>query len=400
MEVDESQAAEYVYDLGSRLGLVMRELFPEMHTAGPQKCYRERATDDATGYTIWAAATLLGRWILAHPEAVAGKDVIELGAGCGVTGLAAACGASPRTMVLSDYPTATMSNLLYSTARNCARVREGSAVSTAAAVGGKGAAPAPVTATVAGAEYHLNDVFVSPAGCEVTLAQLDWDEPATWPRTGGGGDGGGGDSDGAFATYDVIICADLFYRRSYSRKVAAAVRAMLRPGGLVLAATPTAREGLQTLDGMMAAAGFASVEEPFPAAWRVNPLRRPGPVEGSGGGGLFDGLQLERLGLAPAAPGASEWRTQLDALLTTPRDGEGGGDVEGELVVPLELVAAATAEAGGAPPPPPPPLHFVGDERARGMFPEMAVPSYSIVVIQFTRNNPAGDDENEGEGGE
>lgn len=74
----EGQAGTYVYDLGVRAGLVMRELVPELHTQGPQKCYRERATDDVTGWTIWAAATLLARLVAAHPAVFARRDVIEL----------------------------------------------------------------------------------------------------------------------------------------------------------------------------------------------------------------------------------------------------------------------------------------------------------------------------------
>ena len=394
-----SAAEEFVYDLGANRGLVMRELVPEMHTQGPQKCYREKATDDFTGWTIWAAATLKARWIAERPELFAGKDCIELGAGCGLTGLAAACCTPAKSVVLSDYPKETMENLLYNTARNCERI-EGHPVLApppARVAGAKGTGP--ITTSLAGKEYSLMDTFRSPTGCLVSLSQMDWDETDTWPRkaaataTASEHSATNGDDSKAYATYDVVIMADLFYRRSYSRKVATAVQSLLRPGGIVIVATPTAREGLQTLDTMMAGAGFTAEETPFPAAMRVNPLRRPGPRQA-----MLAGLGLERLGLIPV-PGP--WEAQLQALIDAhaakavesastetsagadDEEDEGGSSsdgIDGDVVVPL---AIAGQEPSSCPNNKPASLHFVGDSRAKGMFPEMFVPSYSIVSIIY-----------------
>ena len=103
---------DYVYDLSTGAGLVLREIVPEMHTCGPNRPYRERANDDATGWTIWATSVLFARYIRTHRDAFAGQDILELGAGCGLVGLAAACGTAARSVCLSDYPAETVSNLV------------------------------------------------------------------------------------------------------------------------------------------------------------------------------------------------------------------------------------------------------------------------------------------------
>lgn len=384
MEEDPTgQAEAFVYDLGTRASLVMRELVPEMHTSGPQKCYREKATDDFTGWTIWAAATLLARWIIAKPEMFAGKDVIELGAGCGVTGLATACCTSAKSVVLNDYQEPVMQNLLYNVARNA--TRDASAPPIPATPASVSSGDSAISAQVGDETYTLRDTFRTSTGCAVTLSQMDWDNPDTWPRrqepSGASSDSDDGEAPPAYAQYDVVICADLFYRRSYSRKVASAVRALLRPGGVVLIATPTAREGLSTLDTMMASAGFGAEEAPFPPEWRVNPLRAPHCASDE----LLRGLGLARLGLRPDP--SSEWEAQLRAQAEahSARTEASEGDDDGDLVVPL--VSATT----GAPACP---LHFVGTARAKGMFPELFVPSYGIVSIVYRKpqQQPEGED--------
>eukprot|EP00811_Abedinium_folium_P032466 NODE_5509_length_1763_cov_5.765281.p1 GENE.NODE_5509_length_1763_cov_5.765281~~NODE_5509_length_1763_cov_5.765281.p1 ORF type:complete len:461 (-),score=173.43 NODE_5509_length_1763_cov_5.765281:255-1637(-) len=62
---------------------------------------RARATDDTTGHLVWPSAHSLAAHFIAHPELVRGRRVVELGAGTGLAGLAAAAlGASE--VVLTD----------------------------------------------------------------------------------------------------------------------------------------------------------------------------------------------------------------------------------------------------------------------------------------------------------
>jgi tRNA1(Val) A37 N6-methylase TrmN6 len=62
---------------------------PIAHADNP---FGDSAVEDTTGYGIWCASLVMGRWIASNEmrERFAGKSILELGAGCGVPGLAAA----------------------------------------------------------------------------------------------------------------------------------------------------------------------------------------------------------------------------------------------------------------------------------------------------------------------
>ncbi|RMZ52573.1 hypothetical protein APUTEX25_003716, partial [Auxenochlorella protothecoides] len=62
----------------------------------------EGALGDGVGARLWVAAHILNRLLAAHPDMVAGRSVLELGAGCGACGLAAARLGAAR-VVLTDY---------------------------------------------------------------------------------------------------------------------------------------------------------------------------------------------------------------------------------------------------------------------------------------------------------
>jgi predicted nicotinamide N-methyase len=52
---------------------------------------------------LWEAGACLAEFFLEHPNILARKDVIELGAGVGLTGLAIAACCKPSTVHLTDY---------------------------------------------------------------------------------------------------------------------------------------------------------------------------------------------------------------------------------------------------------------------------------------------------------
>ena len=264
----------YVYDFSSRAGIALREIVPNMQTYGPAKCFREKANDDFTGWTIWSSAVLGARWIIEHADQFKGKSVLELGSGCGLTGLAIALCTDAASVCLSDFPAKTLENLLHNVGLNCKRSSAGRDQ-----CGGEGEA-------AAAAPLSCGDTFLSPRGSAVTVCRMDWDETATWPRSAVIDDAAAAAPPpipaAGYATYDIIIGADLFYRRSYARKVASVAGALLRPGGTLICFTPTAREGLAALDAAMPGVGCVAEEEGMPREWRVNPLRRPGEGEVAG----------------------------------------------------------------------------------------------------------------------
>jgi predicted nicotinamide N-methyase len=86
------------------------------------------------GFVLWPAALALARWLQRHQAALLrDHDVLEVGAGLGLTGLLAACFA--RTVVLSDFNPTVLANLEHNVALNSFR----SQFSAAAAINCPGA---------------------------------------------------------------------------------------------------------------------------------------------------------------------------------------------------------------------------------------------------------------------
>uniref|UniRef100_A0A7S1TRJ2 FAM86 N-terminal domain-containing protein n=1 Tax=Phaeomonas parva TaxID=124430 RepID=A0A7S1TRJ2_9STRA len=76
---------------------------------------RQTAQKD-TGFIMWPAAVVLARFLNLKPENVAGKAVLEIGAGLGLAGFAAVPHAAHVT--LSDYNDEVLENLRYNAALN------------------------------------------------------------------------------------------------------------------------------------------------------------------------------------------------------------------------------------------------------------------------------------------
>lgn len=60
---------------------------------------------------IWEAGNCIAEFLIDNPEIIAGKSCIELGSGCGATGLAIAACCKPSRVHLTDYTDACMLNL-------------------------------------------------------------------------------------------------------------------------------------------------------------------------------------------------------------------------------------------------------------------------------------------------
>jgi predicted nicotinamide N-methyase len=71
------------------------------------------AEEDSTGLGLWSASLVLARWLAdnKHRLGLRGAHVVELGAGCGLPGLAAAVHAQPRRVTLTDLNPAALKNL-------------------------------------------------------------------------------------------------------------------------------------------------------------------------------------------------------------------------------------------------------------------------------------------------
>lgn len=434
LEPDSAQIAWYAYDMSHGAGILVRQLCADLITGGPVKVFRKKATDDYTGWAVWGCSPVLGRLAIERPELFEGKRILELGAGCGVAGLAVACCTRAASICLSDYPTETLRNTLHNTALNCERIAEGTPSDGTV-----------ITAELGGVTYSIRDTFVARnTGCTVTLSQLDWTAEATWPRDADhANDGRPG---AGFQQYDVILAADLLPRAGYGTNVAFVTRHLLRPGGLLIAVSPAVREGLTTLEEGLREARFSTLQwQPEPEesrgelpvagaggapprfkswppgeafehevvedSWRKNPLRRPlaSPAHApapsaTGAGGLREGsvqAEIARLvadGTTSAEAAGATLAAQAQAggcshpswfggaaraqpAVADPATATGSGASSTEtpaLAAAARALTAALLRAGGSGA-----LRLVSDEDAVDMFPEMSRPAYDIVVATF-----------------
>ena len=111
-----------IEDLQSRLPLLFNVTSP----GGRQEYFRVRqvterqSAQEDVGFVMWPSAVVLASWLLDHEELILGKNVLEIGAGCGLTGLVAAriaAGAVSTSMsthskiILSDFNRKVLINI-------------------------------------------------------------------------------------------------------------------------------------------------------------------------------------------------------------------------------------------------------------------------------------------------
>lgn len=154
----------------------------------PSSIHKLRSQEDV-GQLLWPAAPVLARWLAAHPSLVAGRHVLEIGAGMGLTGFAAGLiGAASelasgvpaiRTrVVVTDFNAVVLHNLRYNATLNeptplNAGHPSMSLLRALAMDGTAETAPAP--------HYSSLHSSHSVAGSLFTVYKLDWSLPAYVP---------------------------------------------------------------------------------------------------------------------------------------------------------------------------------------------------------------------------
>ena len=178
---------------------------------------------DRTGLGIWAASLALGRWLAEKRGAFDGQRVVELGAGCGVGGLALAAACPTARVVVTDCFAETLENA----AHNVALFREDRP-----------------------GEETLEPWFGSTA--RVASAKLDWDaEPAE--------------------TCDFVVGADLVYHEAVVDKLVRTV-VRLQAKEFWYAAPTTGRAGGDAFLAKLETLGFEHVSRDAPPAYGANAL--------------------------------------------------------------------------------------------------------------------------------
>jgi len=165
---------------------------------------------DQTGCQLWGAALVLARWIAVDERVRAvleGACVVELGAGCGLPGLAAAVYARSRRVVLTDLNALTLANLR--------------------------------------ANVLANADACAAAGCSVEVVRLPW--ASSWAAAAAAAAAGPATPKTTPKTQvqpyqpyivgepvDIVLGSDLAYRTENVRLLGARVRALLATGGIFL----------------------------------------------------------------------------------------------------------------------------------------------------------------------
>jgi predicted nicotinamide N-methyase len=70
---------------------------------------RQSAQKDV-GFVMWPSAVALSRWLVSNPQVIKDCSVLELGAGCGLSGLVAA-NLKPKSVILTDFNPTVLDNL-------------------------------------------------------------------------------------------------------------------------------------------------------------------------------------------------------------------------------------------------------------------------------------------------
>ena len=148
---------------------------------------------------LWASSTVLAGHLRQRPG-IAGKDLLELGCGLGLAGIAAA--QAGAFVVMTDYEDDALEFARFNAALNL----DGAALS------------------------------------RVALRRMDWrDEDAR-------------------GTFDIIVGADIVYERKNFEPLLSLVRRVLRPGGVFLLADPQRETGREFVR-LALAGGFAVSEQ-------------------------------------------------------------------------------------------------------------------------------------------
>lgn len=176
------------------------------------------AEHDVTGVSIWSASIVISRWVLAHSDWFHGKDVVELGAGCGLPGVTIGATAAPKSVLLTDVLPHCIENLEYN--------------------------------------LRLNGITDGAA------ATLDWNKIETWPK-----------SEGAVKRFDVVIGSDLVYDLELVPSLVSVVSGLLQDNGVFLYVAPSEeRDGLNEWLEAMVNGGFKYEQLPAPEEYYENPL--------------------------------------------------------------------------------------------------------------------------------
>lgn len=241
------------------------------------------ADEDITGVSIWSASLILSRWVIDHADEFNAKQVCELGAGCGVSGIASYLYTNASKVVLSDLFDHTLRNLEHNVALNkqaqikkefdeeagcsqCGAMQrfspenpEGKLMKCAAC---KSVAYCSRECQKKAWKKHKVDCKRLRAEAQtqrtIEVQAIDWAEKATWPQND---------------KFDVVLGSDLVYHQEIVPVLVSAIDGLLTSeGGKFIHVASQARDSLAEFKDAMHARGFECDVQLVPDSYKTNPL--------------------------------------------------------------------------------------------------------------------------------
>ncbi|KAF1774689.1 S-adenosyl-L-methionine-dependent methyltransferase [Phytophthora cactorum] len=238
------------------------------------------AEEDITGVSIWSAALILSRWVIDHRSIFDGKQVCELGSGCGVSGLAVHKYTNAARVVLSDLFAHTIQNLEHNVELNKSDKKteadeEKQETPVLDCCGRCGAVqrftpdnPEGKLMTCGGCRsvaYCSRECRSFEAGKAseegvIQVEAIDWAQRESWPISCDGD------------KFDVLFGSDLVYHQEIVPVLVNVVDGMLAAGGRFVHVASQARHSLVEFKEAMEARDFTCEVEEVPEDYKTNPL--------------------------------------------------------------------------------------------------------------------------------
>jgi predicted nicotinamide N-methyase len=167
--------------------------------------------DDTTGLGLWPASVLAAKWALKHWALLENKVVAELGAGCGLPGLAVAVRSKARRVIITDIHEPTLRNALHNVQLN----GNGEPAVETVFNFDKSGQTFQVSSSIRSPEVAVGDASSGQDNvCDVSVLKLNWGDETTYPAE----------------KIDVLVGSDLVYDSNILRLLVPAVKNLLGKG--------------------------------------------------------------------------------------------------------------------------------------------------------------------------
>jgi predicted nicotinamide N-methyase len=197
--------------------------------------------DDSTGLAVWPASIILARWTAVKKELIKDKVVIELGAGCGLPGLAAARYGEARLTYITDIHDPALKNAAYNVQLNSSKdSTKDNVFASIPEQNGIYCQERILSANKSDRGEKGGDAGV------VQVCKLNWKDMESYPPE----------------RADVIIGSDLVYDVKILSILVPAVKSMIVEGGSFLYCAPDSeRDGMSGLHVALEAVGLKCIEK-------------------------------------------------------------------------------------------------------------------------------------------